>query len=144
MRLSSIGGVANTIYGDIDMSDLDGGQGWFDNYAGETFGNFAKLKGYSLSLSTAVPLGGGSFLAGATYVDSDFADSHEAVAEIKDVSLKRYTVSLGYTYNLSKRTNLYGVASWMQDKIEGVKVSDTELESEPSAYTFMIGLRHQF
>ena len=144
VRLSSIGGVANSVYGDIDMSDLDNGLGWADGYKGSLFGNFAKLKGYSLSLSASVPLGGGNLLAGATYLDSDFADSHEKVSELKDVTLERYIVSVGYTYNLSKRTNLYGVASWMQDSVEGVKILGTELESDPSVYTFMVGLRHSF
>lgn len=140
VRLSSISGVANAVYGDLEFSDVYPA----DFYEGSTFGNFFKLKGYSLSLSTSVPLAGGNLLAGVSYLDSDFADSHEKVSEIKDATLERYIVSLGYTYNLSKRTNLYGVASWMQDSVEGIKFDGAELSSDPSVYTFMIGLRHTF
>lgn len=59
-----------------------------------------------------------------------------------DFDLSRWVVSAGYTYNLSKRTNLYGVASYMQDKLEPSAAGDKDVK--PTATTVMVGLRHRF
>ena len=47
-----------------------------------------------------------------------------------------------YDYPLSKRTNVYGVMSYMDDELEG-KGAGAE-DWNPSAYTFMVGMRHKF
>lgn len=141
VRMSSLGGVSNTVFEDAEFDMFYPG---YEHYKGMKITNFFKLKGYSLSLSTSVPLGGGNLLAGVSYVDSEAADSMEKVVELKDATLKRYVVSLGYTYNLSKRTNIYGVASYMQDKFDDIEYSHADYNNDPSVYSVMIGLRHTF
>ena len=52
-------------------------------------------------------------------------------------------MSVGYDYPLSKRTNVYGVMSYMDDELEG-KGDNSAADWNPSAYTFMVGMRHKF
>ena len=106
----------------------------------EDFVNDVKVKGYGIGLSASAPLAGGTGMFGLAYVDAEQADS------IKDLGLEfdvtRWIVSAGYDYPFSKRTDVYAVASYMNDKMEGK--GQTTDEWNPSAYTFMVGLRHKF
>lgn len=52
-------------------------------------------------------------------------------------------ISAGYDYPLSERTNVYGVMSYMDDEIEGTG-DNKGTDWNPSAYTFMVGMRHKF
>ena len=120
VTLDSIGGIL----GNKDITDAD-----FIN---------TKVKGYGIGLSASAPLAGGTGMFGLAYVDAEQADS------IKDVEfdVTRWIVSAGYDYPFSKRTDVYAVASYMNDKMEGK--GETTGEWNPSAYTVMVGLRHKF
>lgn len=122
VKCSTIGGLLGKTFKD-------------DHYAGgfPTFGD-TKLEGYSFALTGDMPLFGGKAMAGLAYVDAEPADSMEF-----DADITRYIVSAGYDYPFSKRTDVYGVMSYMNDKVESA--GD---EFNPSAYTFMVGLRHKF
>ena len=50
-------------------------------------------------------------------------------------------MSVGYDYPFSKRTDVYAVASYMQDSWENNK---DKVDADPSAYTLYVGLRHRF
>ncbi len=129
VRLSSIGGLTNVAVGKDVISGAN------------TKGNSLKLEGYSVSLSSAVPMLGGAFLAGASYIDADFADSLKN-AGFADSSFKRYVVSAGYAYPFSKRTNIYAAATWMQDQLKNVPTYAPKVK--PEAYAALVGLRHTF
>lgn len=110
--------------------------------------DIAKLKGYGISLSGDAPLAGGRVMFGLGYVDADAADSldkalSQNIAGFRDFEIQRYVVSAGYSYPFSKRTDVYGVASYMQDNEDTSRESGT-LEQDPSAYSFYVGLRHRF
>lgn len=83
---------------------------------------------------------------GVGYLDAEPADSMDnasASIGISNLDLKRYVVSVGYDYPFSKRTDVYAVASYMQDQVD----ADTKagsVEWEPSAYSLYVGLRHRF
>ncbi|WP_026076158.1 porin [Noviherbaspirillum massiliense] len=79
-------------------------------------------KTYSVGLSA--PLGQGAVLA-------DFASTRRDGSLVGD-DLKRDTLSVGYDYNLSKRTDVYAV--YMTDKV-------TDLDRGNS---FGVGIRHRF
>lgn len=98
-----------------------------------------KVKGYAVTLSGDAPLWGGKAMFGIGYTDADTADSEE---DVKDVELSRYVVSVGYDYPFSKRTDVYAVASYMQDSWENN--GTTKVDADPSAYTLYVGLRHRF
>lgn len=139
VRLSSLGGP---ICRANDVRDL--GISGFDL----SINDIAKLKGYGISLSGDAPLAGGRVIFGLGYVDADAADSldkalSQNIAGFRDFEIQRYVVSAGYSYPFSKRTDVYGVASYMQDNEDTSRESGT-LEQDPSAYSFYVGLRHRF
>ena len=139
VRLSSLGGP---ICRANDVRDL--GISGFDL----SINDIAKLKGYGISLSGDAPLAGGRVMFGLGYVDADAADSldkalSQNIAGFRDFEIQRYVVSAGYSYPFSKRTDVYGVASYMQDNVDTSRESGT-LEQDPSAYSFYVGLRHRF
>ena len=98
-----------------------------------------KIKGYGLNLSANFPVAGGKIMAGLGFVDAEAADSQK---EFDGDEFQRYIVSVGYDYPFSKRTDAYVVASYMQDSID-YKVA-TKPDVDPTAYTFVVGLRHKF
>lgn len=123
VTIGSIGGIVDNngiaLYGATSTADL-------------------KVKGYGIGLGVDAPVAGGKAMAAAAYLDAEQADSSTA-----EFDLTRWVVSVGYDYPLSKRTNVYGVMSYMDDELEG-KGAQTGTDWNPSAYTFMVGMRHKF
>ena len=119
VTLSSIGGIVGTI-----------------KYDESTESTSLKVKGYGLGLSTSVPLAGGNALLGVAYVDGKQADS----VSVTDFDFRRWSVSAGYDYAFSKRTNAYAVASYMNDKLK----EKGDASWNPTACSFQVGLRHKF
>ena len=133
---------------DFDVVQVFFGAQYFDE--AKTFGSLVgakdigfaeKIKGYGLNLSANIPVAGGKIMAGVGYVNAEAADSVTA-ADKKDNEFQRYVVSAGYDYPFSKRTDAYAVASYMQDSVD-YGVTGME-DRDPSAFTFVVGLRHKF
>ena len=124
VTLNSIGGITKTL---VDGKDV-------------SVGNFFKIKGYGISLSADAPVAGGKAMLGLGYVDAKLADSQKKDTDGFDLDLTRYAASIGYDYLFSKRTDVYAVASYMQDKLEVARKDHVDL----SAYTLYVGLRHRF
>ena len=122
VKASTLGGVASDVF---------------------KFGSDDKAKGYGVTISADAPLWGGKGMFGFGYVDAEQADSVEALYPGETLDFKRYVVSVGYDYPFSKRTDVYAVASYMQDSIEE-KDATSSVDYDPSAYTFYVGLRHRF
>ena len=103
-----------------------------------------KVTGYSILLGVDAPVAGGKLMAAASYMDGEQSDRQEEMRDEFDFS--RWIISVGYDYPLSKRTNIYAVASYMNDDIEmnGRAKNAGAADWNPSAYTAMIGLRHKF
>ena len=100
--------------------------------------SLGKMKGYALQASASAPLAGGTGYFGVGYVDSSEADS---VVTGKEFDLKYYVASVGYKYDLSKRTNVYGVLSYAKgEHSANFDYSDRK----PSMVGFGVGLRHNF
>lgn len=137
VKLSSIGGITKTTVSDVNLSKLSKG------LPDITVGALLKVKGYGISLTADAPVAGGKAMFGVGYVDAEAADSIQDALKDKnadaDLDLKRYVVSVGYDYPFSKRTDVYAIASYMQDQVD-VASEDWD----PSAYTLYVGLRHRF
>lgn len=101
--------------------------------------NDQKVKGYGITLTGDAPMLGGKAMFGIGYTDVESADSVDVATH--DVDMQRYVVSLGYDYPFSKRTDVYAVASYMQDSYEDKALNK---DGDPSAYTLYVGLRHRF
>ncbi len=97
---------------------------------GESNGGNYYLNGYDANLYTlgvSAPLGNGKILAAWNMADFD---------ELNGTDFEKQNIfSLGYTYNLSKRTNVYALGSYA-DNVYGVDDTKSTLVS--------VGLRHQF
>lgn len=132
---------------DFNVAKLYAGVQYFDEVAGKWIGASAnkpgKVKGWAATVSASAPVAGGNAMLGVGYTDASAADSvTDNGNSARDFDLSRWVVSAGYTYNLSKRTNLYGVASYMQDKLEPSAAGAEDVK--PTATTVMVGLRHRF
>ena len=143
VKLSSIGGITKTTVGNVNLSEIGG----IGDRPDITVGALVKVKGYGISLTADAPVAGGKAMFGVGYVDAEAADSiQDALKDANrdaDLDLKRYVVSVGYDYPFSKRTDVYAIASYMQDQVD-TKLSGTSYDWDPSAYTFYVGLRPRF
>ena len=102
----------------------------------DTFAQIGKdldgqIKGYTGTIGVDAPVCGGTAMFAVSYNKSETVDANDDEAT-------RWGVGAGYTYNLSKRTNVYGVASYYQDKVE--KVTTTK----PDVTSVVVGIRHKF
>lgn len=138
VKLSSIGGIVK----DYKDTPISGSAASFTKLGD------LKIKGYGISLTGDAPVAGGKVMFGVGYVDADAADSMtDARAELDDVSVKRYVVSVGYDYPFSKRTDVYAVASYSQDQLEWRETGGKNVgahDNDLSSYAVVVGLRHRF
>ncbi len=102
----------------------------------------ASITGFGVGLGVDAPVAGGKIMAAAGYVDAEQSDVNEDMGNLYDFS--RWVVSVGYDYPFSKRTDVYAVASYMSDDLEGKSENLKNMEWNPSAYSVLIGLRHKF
>ena len=99
------------------------------------------MKGYAVTAGVDAPIWGGTamFAAGYTSTEADWdLDPADKKAESD-----RWGVGIGYSYPLSKRTNVYAVAGYYQDKITNEDCVPGE-DRDPSTTTVMLGMRHRF
>ena len=104
-------------------------------------GTFAsKMEGWGIGVSALIPAGPGAVLVGAGYMDAQAADSELAARDNDE--MQRWVVSAGYDYVLSKRTDIYVAATYMQDNISYTNTSTADQDA--SVFGAMVGLRHKF
>lgn len=101
----------------------------------------SKMEGYALQASASAPLAGGTGYFGVGYVDASEADS---VAASAGFDIKYYVTSVGYKYDLSKRTNVYGVLSYAKGDQDVATPTAKIFDRKPSMVGFGVGLRHNF
>ena len=88
------------------------------------------LKGWGAELGTNVPAFCGNFLAAVGYRDAKDVDDGS-------YKFKRWNAAVGYTYAFSKRTNVYGLAGYAQEKANA-------LDRKASGAQVGFGLVHKF
>ena len=104
-------------------------------------GTFAsKMEGWGIGVSALIPAGPGAVLVGAGYMDAQAADSNST--DYDSDEMQRWVVSAGYDYVLSKRTDIYVAATYMQDNISYTHRSLADQDA--SVFGAMVGLRHKF
>lgn len=89
------------------------------------------VSGFGASLGIHIPVFGGVFKAAAAYRDMD----NEA-----DTDFRRYVGSVGYDYELSKRTAVYAMGGYSREKVE---LSNGKSAS-PNGYELTAGIVHRF
>jgi predicted porin len=92
------------------------------------------LKSSTAQIGASIPYGGGQFLVSAARTEIKADANYAALFGSNDWTshVKRESISVGYDYFLSKRTDLY--AAFMHDKIT----------DSSGANSFGIGMRHRF
>ena len=104
-------------------------------------GTFAsKMEGWGIGVSALIPAGPGAVLVGAGYMDAQAADSDST--DYDSDEMQRWVVSAGYDYVLSKRTDIYVAATYMQDNIS--YTHSGAADQDASVFGAMVGLRHKF
>ena len=134
---------------DFSVVKVFAGAQYFDEVGAGTIGGLkatgvglndsGKLEGYALQASVSAPLAGGTGYFGVGYLDASEADS---VAAADGVDVKYYVASVGYKYDLSKRTNVYSVLSYAKGDRDWAAAG--EEDTKPSTVGFGVGLRHNF
>ena len=100
--------------------------------SGSTYSAVEGLKVNSYMVGLSAPLGAGKVMASWTMADpTDVPDAWEAAGRDE----KQNTYSIGYTYNLSKRTNVYAIGSYAQN---------VNFYDDDKGTLIGLGLRHQF
>ena len=82
----------------------------------------------------------GKALFAVGYTDAKDADGSDALGKTE---LSRYGASVGYTYDLSRRTNVYAVAAYYKDSVDK-DASLSHQDHDPSTATIYAGIRHTF
>ena len=108
-----------------------------DGYGFVSAAGLDLAKGYSVMAGVDAPVFGGKAMFAVGYAHAEEADD---LAANKDAEFTRWGVSAGYDYALSKRTDVYGVVAYTQDKRE--KYADAD--RDPSNIGVSVGLRHKF
>ena len=99
-----------------------------------------QFQGYAVTAGVDAPVWGGTAMFAAGYTSTEATDN--ATGEKKAES-DRWGLGVGYNYPLSKRTNVYAVAGYYQDKITNESGVDGA-DRDPSTTTVMLGMRHRF
>lgn len=94
-------------------------------------GSYGYVSGYGLSLGAHYPIGEGTLKGQVAYRDMD---------NTEDVDFNRWFVALGYDYPLSKRTNLFAMTGFSQEKVE----SKSHADATPYGFEFTAGIVHRF
>lgn len=113
-----------------------------------TPGDNFQMKGFGLALGADIPLGGGTFKVGTAYLDGTIEQVNKwdmADTEYGEFDLTRWNTSVGYQYNLSKRTSLYSVASYSYNNTEASKaVNNVTIDIDKNVVEAAVGLVHKF
>lgn len=97
-------------------------------------------EGYGINIGVGVPAFGGTAKAQIAYMDA------EAVADSK-LTVERWSIAVGYDYNLTKRTSVYTAAAYTRDKLSKEYRQSSFGEGcgeNPSTVEVMAGLIHKF
>ena len=94
-------------------------------------------EGYGINIGVGVPAFGGTAKAQIAYMDAeDVANSKRTV--------ERWSIAVGYDYNLTKRTSVYTAAAYTRDELSKEYRQDTKYGENPSTVEVMAGLIHKF
>ena len=110
-----------------------------------------QVKGYGLTIGADIPAAGGTFKVATSYLDGTIDkvngwDMATAIgATFGEIDISRWNTSAGYLYSLSKRTSLYGVASYSYQTVKGQKdFNGYSLDVAPTVIEVAAGIVHKF
>ena len=92
---------------------------------------YGQVDGWGASIGANYPVLGGVAKVGLNHREMDNTDN---------VDFTRWTLMAAYDYNLSKRTSVYAMTGYTQEKVEKANAKSVT----PSGYEFCFGLLHRF
>ena len=128
----------------VDTVTLYGGYQFVDNAQKVGIVTASGIKGadsHAATLGSRIKLGGGDLNLVVGYVTGD-----QKVKEVKH-EVKAWQAAVGYTYHLSKRTHVYGVAAYFDSKYkqDGKTIwSGKDTTGSEKAKSLMCGMYHTF
>jgi predicted porin len=131
---------ANDVGGMVGVLDASAPERlWEDEDGVETVMTYASyaddFQGYGVALGANVPAFGGNFLVSLAYSDSE--------EQNWNIDGTVYSAGLGYTYPLSKRTNLYAFGVYNNRELKG-ELDNVSHKMEQDQYQFAFGMVHKF
>ena len=87
------------------------------------------------------------FKVATSYLDGtiDKVNGWDMGATFGEIDISRWNTSAGYLYSLSKRTSLYGVASYSYQTVKGHKdFNGYSLDVAPTVIEVAAGIVHKF
>ena len=118
---------------------------YFEDYAqtdgGQYLGNNGGMKGYAVVLGAVTPLLGGNLYTAVNFTDGETdGDVHYGYTSggvanyeqprVMTADIQRWGVAVGYDYPLSKRTKLYGFASYSEGEMDRHETGSTNATAE--------------
>lgn len=121
----------------LQKASSDAGSTTVNNY--RSFGFDGAARGWGLMAGVDAPVAGGKVMLafGYSHLDADKGDETQTNSAVE---FQRLGTSVGYTYALSKRTNVYGVAAYYQDK----NTTADNNKTRPETTMVTVGVRHAF
>lgn len=117
---------------DQELNTAQRGGVAFDGINSFTGGKgYGFVDGWGASFGVHYPVAGGTLKGQIAYRDMD--NQH-------DVDFTRWTVAAGYDYSLSKRTAVYAMAGYSQEKLEQANKES----ATPNGYQIVFGTVHRF
>ena len=99
------------------------------------------LKGYAVSVSAKTPVVGGDLMVGVSYIDAETTDAAKALFG-SEYDVSRIGVSAAYSYPLSKRSSIYGLAGYWRDSYDFA--GSTKKDADPDSIAVGVGFRTTF
>ncbi|MDO5531613.1 porin [Sutterella sp.] len=120
-----------------NMFQKSSGQSTSDTYATIGIADNA-FKGYGVMVGLDAPVAGGTAMVAFGYADGEAAETLTTTTAQNEFT--RIGGSVGYVYPFSKRTNVYAVGAYYQDKFTTVAGTETK----PAEGQVTVGIRHRF
>ena len=99
------------------------------------------LKGYAVSVSAKTPVVGGDLMVGVSYIDAETTDAAKALFG-SEYDVSRIGVSAAYSYPLSKRSSIYGLAGYWRDSYDFADAA--KKDADPDSIAVGVGFRTTF
>lgn len=109
-----------------------------DTFAAMGTGIKGQIKGYAAMAGGDTPVLGGTAMFAVGFTKAEDANPGDVKAENT-----RIGAGVGYTYALSKRTNIYAVVGYYRDSVDNYEGNLGD-DRDPNVTTALIGLRHKF
>ena len=106
-------------------------------YIGNNNDHTYMTDGWGGAIGVAIPMFGGNLKGSVGYRENECIMN-------PDNDVERWSASIGYDYNLSKRTSVYTAATYVKDDFGSMKAGYEEYVDDPKTIEVMAGIIHKF